>query len=456
MKTLFITSFHSFISKNILNTDVLKSLRGAQDLRVVIFVQKNKKEFFERHYGSGNVIVEGVDTSPIVDSRANTFFSRLLFLMIDSHYLWYKRVERRDARPSPLSWLKYHVFSGLVRVLSGSRALNRAARFLAYRLTPKDILAAHFERYAPALVFSTDVFDPFDVQFLKEAKHRGVATLGMVRSWDNCYSKGLMPVLPDRLLVNNEIIREEAVTLHDYPSERVEVVGLPQFDAFVNEERASREAFFKTIGVDPTKRLVLFAPAGAILSDTDWQICEILEKAREEGKLKQPVHFFVRNHPGHPADLSRFKRNLHFTIQDPGHVFDENRKNAELDPDDQRFLADLLYHSDVVLFIATTLGLDASVYDKPQIMLDFDGYEKKEYVKSVARYHDEDHMKKYIATGGVRLVRDKDELIAAIGDYLDDPRRDRAGRERVVREQLYKIDGKSAERVASHVKASLR
>src|SRR5436190_20879471 len=119
-----------------------------------------------------------------------------------------------------------------------------------------------------------------------------------------------------------------------------------------------------------------------------------------ECKFVRPLHFFVRNHPNHPADLSRFKGNPHFTIQRPRHAFDANEKNTELEPDEQKLLADLLYHSDVVMYVATSLGLDASAFDKPQIMVSFDGHEKKMYTKSVERYHDEDHTKKATATGG--------------------------------------------------------
>jgi len=456
MKTLFLSSFHSFISKNILNTDVLRSLRDERDLRIVIFVPANKADFFRRTYAGGNVIVEGVDVARIASSKANILLSRLLFLMIDSHYLWYKRVERRDAHPTAWAWIKYWTYGALVKVLSGSRALDRAARLLYRKFTPKTFFAEEFEKYRPSLVFSTDVFDPFDAQLLSEAEHHGVKTLGMVRSWDNCWSKGLMPVVPDRLLVNNAILKEEAETLHDVPADRIEVVGLPQFDAFVNGTRTPREAFFRSIGVDPSRRLVVFAPAGTILSDTDWQLCGILAKAMEEGRLPEDMHVFVRNHPHHPADLSRFKENPRFTIQNPGHAFDANGKNTELAPDEQAFLADLMYHAEVVLYVATSLGLDSSVFDKPQVMVSFDGDEKRAYTKSVARYHDEDHMKKLIATGGVRVARGPDELVAAIKAYLEDPSLDHAGRERIVREQLYRIDGKSSERVVSQIKASLQ
>jgi len=455
MKTLCISAFHSFISKNILNTDVLRSLRDDRDLRVVIFVPAHKADFFRKTYAGGNVLVEGVDVSRIAASRPNILLSRLLFLMIDSHYLWYKRVERRDARPGAVSWIKYRVYGALVKILSGSKTLNRLARAAYRRWTPKDFFADALQKYEPALVFATDVFDPFDAQLLNEARHRGVKTLGMVRSWDNCYSKGLMPVLPDRLLANNGLIKEEAATLHDMPADRITVVGLPQFDAFVNDPRMPREEFFRKIGVDPAKRLVLLAPAGAILSDTDWQLCDILARALDEGKLGADVHVFVRNHPHHPADLSRFKGNPRFTFQNPGHVFDANGKNTELEPDEQRFLADLLYHTDVVAYVATSLGLDSAVYDKPQIMIDFDGYEKKKYTESVARYRDEDHMKKLVATGGAKVVKSPEAFIAAIAAYLKDPTLDKEGRARIVREQLFRIDGKSSGRVVAEIKASL-
>lgn len=455
MRTLVITSFHSFISKNILNTDVLRTLRDERETRIVIFVPKEKAEFFARHYAGGNVEVEGIDTARITRDRANTFFSRLFFLMIDSHYLRYKRVERRDVDPTPASWIKYYAFGALAAVLSGSKALNRAARALFMRLSSRGLLAVHLDRVKPDLVFSTDVFDPNDIQVLKEASLRGIRTVGMIRSWDNCWSKGLLPVIPDRLLANNAVLKDEAVTLHDVPAERIAVVGLPQFDAFVREARTPRDAFFARIGVDPSKRLILLAPAGTILSDTDWQLCDILERAIRDGKLPEDVHVFVRNHPHHPADLSRFQGSPHFTFQNPGHVFGAVGKSTELEPEEHRFLGDLLFHSAVVAWVATSLGLDAAVFDKPEIMIDFDGYEKKEYFKSVARYRDEDHMLKLVATGGARRVKEPEEFVAAVKAYLDDPSLDRDGRKRIVEEQLYRIDGKSGERVVREVLSAL-
>jgi hypothetical protein len=91
------------------------------------------------------------------------------------------------------------------------------------------------------------------------------------------------------------------------------------------------------------------------------------------------------------------------------------------------------------------------VFDKPQIIVDFDGFVKKDYWHSVRRYHDEDHMKKMLACGGVFIAKDEDSLLRAINRYLDNPAADDDGRKRMFEQQIAFRDGKSGERVAKAV-----
>ena len=66
MRTLFITSFHAHISRNILATPVLSILKSRQDLRLVILVPDYKVSYFEENFGppasGGNVLIEGFKT----------------------------------------------------------------------------------------------------------------------------------------------------------------------------------------------------------------------------------------------------------------------------------------------------------------------------------------------------------------------------------------------------------
>lgn len=454
-KTLLLTAFHSFISKNILNTDVFAIIRAKSEWQVVLLVPESKKGFFEETYDFPNVTIEQVDVNALASRKVVTRFSRLAYLLLKSNYLEYKKVERLKKGRTFKSLLKFSGEWLATRLLSRFGLARRFLRWAFMKCVQVQAVSVVFDKYSPDAVFSTDVFDESDLLFSREAKARGIPIIGMVRSWDNCYSKGVLRVIPDALVVNTNELKEEAAALHGVPAETIFVGGLPQFDASLSEPRTPREAFFNRIAADPSKRLILFAPAGSILSDTDWQIADILKKAIKDGRIKHPSQVFVRNHPNHPADFSKFESDDSFMFELPGRSFSQNIKEAELTMADTRHLRDLIFHSDVIIYVATTLGIDSLPFDKPQIIINFDGYEEKSYNESVRRYHDEDHMKKMIKLHGVNLVSSPEELIRAINMYLDDPSVDRDGRRLMVTQQLYKLDGKSGERIGAYVSGKM-
>ena len=103
------------------------------------------------------------------------------------------------------------------------------------------------------------------------------------------------------------------------------------------------------------------------------------------------------------------------------------------------------------MHVNSTIAIDSLPFDKPQIMIEFDGWEKKPYLDSVVRYHNEDHMVKYIRTGVGKIVRNPEEWFSAICTYLEDPAQNRAGRKRALEEQICKLDGKSGIRIGSYL-----
>jgi CDP-glycerol glycerophosphotransferase (TagB/SpsB family) len=100
------------------------------------------------------------------------------------------------------------------------------------------------------------------------------------------------------------------------------------------------------------------------------------------------------------------------------------------------------------MYIATSLGLDASVFNKPQIIVSFDGWEKKPYVQSVERYNQEDCLANIVRRNGTRVVRSEEEWIRAIQGYLIDPMADNEGRQKAIRDFLFSSDGKASARIA--------
>ena len=451
-KTIGICLFHLLASRNIMTSDIFSVLRGTAGIRLVLFVPSYKKDFFIRTYESENVIIQGVDEQ-MVNTRAFTFFKWLSFCLIPTYTVYLRHRERLQRNPSFWGYCKYGLSRMISRLCARSPAVHAAVRACDGWFSPYRNLLPYLNRHRLNLLFVTDVFSEIEPIFLHAARKRGIRTVGMVRSWDNTTTKGLLRTIPDSMIVNNNIIAEEAVRFHDVLRESISIVGLPQFDMACRNFNDDRVLFCRRLGIDPLKNIIFFGPAGMFLSDTDWQLCELLKRAISEGVLPASVHFIVSKHPGDPPLLDRFVPDAHFTIVSIGTPFATGPKVSEMTVADQRFLVSCLFHSAIIMCISSTVGMDSLPFDKPQIMVEFDGWEQKPYIESVARHHDEDHMRKYLKTGAVRVARTPEEWFRSIREYLYDPSLDRKNRSRAAREQLFNLDGQSGMRVVRYLLA---
>jgi CDP-glycerol glycerophosphotransferase (TagB/SpsB family) len=112
-------------------------------------------------------------------------------------------------------------------------------------------------------------------------------------------------------------------------------------------------------------------------------------------------------------------------------------------------------HSAVVVNVASTLAIEAAIFDTPVVNISFDGESQAEWVRSSRRYYRFTHYANITRHGAVRVAETPAQLVDAIARYLDDPSLDADGRRRVVEEQCQFLDGRAAERVASFVAAEL-
>ena len=255
MKTVIITSFHNFTARNVLVAPFFRMLAREKDVRIVLVVPEGKKTFYEKTFacaldgqGRGNIIVHGV---PGRLRRIDSFFKDLASASMRTHSINLMR-KYRIGLERPFSQ-KLLFWAPLIR-----RCIPCLYSLFVGRRKYSDI----FEAYAPALVFASDAFHPVDNRLLHEAKKRGIATIGMVRSWDNLTTKGPLRVVPDRLLVSNNIMKEQAVREHHLPPDRVVAVGIPFHDRYIGGAKHSREEFMRLIHADPQKKIILYAAMG--------------------------------------------------------------------------------------------------------------------------------------------------------------------------------------------------
>ncbi len=425
--TILITSFHPLITRNILATPLLDQLRSS-GVRVVIACRREKQEFFEREFGREGIAFEGLPDG----LRLRDMFLRALALAgLDTKTLRLKRAAELNGSGS---W-----FAALAGNGSFARSLVRG---MSRRLTPRKDWHEMFGRLRPDVVFVTDVQNERDIQALHEAARRGIRTVGMVRSWDNLTAKGLIRFVPDTLIVHNDIISREAQALHGIPAERIRVVGIPHYDRVRTPLGISREEFFRRIGGDPKKRLVLAAPIGDryIRRNTvDRAIVRLLDSF-----LPSDMQILVRLPPGDSVEGSA-------EFAKPGRIFlDRASRGAfvgAMSRQDDEHLRATLSYSSLVVAGPSTICVDAALFDKPVVLIGFDGDEERPYNKSVRRYYDYDHFRPIVSSGGAALAHNPGELERFLKEYLADPTRDRPGRTRIVREQCGEVDGYACERL---------
>ncbi len=443
MKTLFLTSLNPFITRNMLFTDVFKKISDDKKVRLIIFCPDYKKEFFEAHFKKDNVIIEPIENEKT--TKQDVVFGYIGQSLLATRRLIIRRRELYATNKKITSYLGAVLLSWIGRLT----LVKKLVRFFDRLTFDKNKFAVYFEKYKPDLVFGPDVFHPDDAHFLMEAKYRGIPTVGMVRSWDNITNKGFFRPRPDSLIVNNEVIRDEAIQLADINPKTIFVSGMPQFDDYINKPRTNKEEYFKHIGLDPNKPFIVFGPWGNRFIDTDWQILQILKDAIVAGKLPSNIQILVRIPPNDTISLGDFVPDEHFKIYYVSRSFKEGvYRDREFDEQAMVETGDNLYYADLLIGYMSSLNIDACAFDKPIVAVAFDGWEKKPYLKSIKKFLDFDHTYKMLPTGFATFVNNKEELIAGVSRYLKNPSLDRDGRTKFLKLQAWKLDGKSGERIA--------
>jgi hypothetical protein len=436
------------VSRNILNTGVLKELLKSGS-SIVIFVVPEKLSFYKESYAQDNVIIEAFDPESF-SNRIDKILRSLAEVLVNTNVIRNRMIKKFHNSGRLGSYL-YHRF--IIAFLGNSKVVKRIFRYIDRNLNKTDAYSDYFEKYRPDTVFAPDVFGVGDVLLFKSAAAHKVRTVGMVASWDNNTAKGLMRVIPDKLIVQNEIIKDESMNIQDVPEEIIKVVGIAHYDYYKTYKPISRKEYFRKLGLDPKKRLIMFSPAGDKFIATDWQICEILKKAYEKSEIPEDVITVVRVHPTNTVSFKDFIPDEHFIIEQPGVKFEGlGDKRKELDKEGMYHLLDSLAHTELVINVLSSIVIDAAVFDVPVVTIGFEGWEKKvPFGNSVKRYHSDENMAKLLAIGGAPIVRNERELIKEINTYLKHPQKDRDGRAKIVERQCWKLDGRAKFRIAEMV-----
>jgi hypothetical protein len=385
--------------------------------------------------------------------------ARLLALMqaayIDSGITRSVQIRRMEARAK-----------GTIRWIGAKARLARlmfpemAAPATRYDVSDRRVAHAHadalFAEHQPAMLVTSSpglIFS--EVPLLRTARRRGVWSMAIDPSWDNFTNK-LLPVRRvDRLLVWNDLMKQQAIELHGYDASAIRVVGTPQWDRYFRTGvTISRDEFFRRVGADPGDRLITVTTTPRELYSHHDHVLRVLIAAIRDGRFGMPVQILVRLHPRDDQSHYRAFENV------PGVIVEKPFRQTvragdglavDITAASQQHLADTLFHSDVIVNVASTIAVEAAIFDTPVVNVAFDGEEALEFGKSARRYYEFTHYTNVTRHGAVRVAWTPDELVQHVGQYLATPTLDAEGRRRVAQEQCQFLDGRAAERAAQAV-----
>lgn len=229
MRTAFITIFQGVEAKNILRTDIYKNLIAHDDARLVFFVgSPERAAYYQKEFSHPRVVYEPVER------RQQGFWDKIfgylktLLLRTETNDL-----RRKIALEESGNYFRYWAGLLLNRIFARP-IIRRLARRLDYLLVRDKTFSAYFEKYNPSVVFLAHLFDDLEVNLLREAKRRNVRTIGFVNSWDKLTARTVMRLLPDQLVVFNNLVKKEAIDHADFPESKVVLSGVPHYDWHIN------------------------------------------------------------------------------------------------------------------------------------------------------------------------------------------------------------------------------
>ncbi|TAL19580.1 hypothetical protein EPN90_03020 [Patescibacteria group bacterium] len=453
MKTLFIMLSRGFAARNILRTEVFRILKEQKDLRVVVFVPFNIPDYFREEMSHPRVILEETAEIQYGLFRRRIWSELLHHLVYTSTSQFMTRYPGRlnlGRRRRVAGTLGFFFLNLIFSAQSRVGFLKTFYRWVEMNLFPDKNYDHFFRKYAPDLVFAATVAAKRDIAMIKAARRFGVPVVGMTRGWDNL-DRFFLPVVPDRLIVQNTLMTDLAVRLHAVPEAKVTVVGFPQFDLYADPSvYRPREDFLRSLGLDPARKLIFYGSEGQWWGPHDEHIVRILHRLVQENAFPFPCSLIIRPHFS-DYTAERFKELVGAPNTYIDATFRITKFFADLwDPSREEMLklANEFRHCDVLVCMASTLALEAALFDKPVVNVDFYADSEPDNGPYFGRWYDSSHYRGVVETGGVRLARNPDELHKFISSYLTDSSLDRAGRATLAERYCFSKDGRAGERIA--------
>ncbi|MEQ6123446.1 CDP-glycerol glycerophosphotransferase family protein [Pseudotenacibaculum sp. MALMAid0570] len=452
-KKIFIAIAFGTSVRDVLRNDTFKVLKEQENLDLVLFLQDTGEEIVEE-FGGDNVSFETIlPYQPTLVERFLLPFHKAILRKKS------KTIDMGSMDGNTKTMDNLTPLANFLKFLLGYRNVNKLIFWMYRVFTKPKMYEDIFEKYKPDLVIVTRVLSySKDYSIMRMAAKKKIPTISLVSSWDNLTSKGFFPFSLKSLVVWNNVMKQEAVDLFDFPKEKIFVSGIPRYDVFFREENFdSKQDFFEKNGLDISKKLIVYATGSGTIGRSiidpispERDIVKFIADTIKENNINDSVQLVVRLHPqAKPEHYQELINRKDVFVHIPGkssqfqdRLFSKN--------DDVEF-GEYMKYADLVINFGSTVTLDAAVFNTPIVCVNFDFLGERPYKISPRRIYEFDHYAKLKTTGGFDISESREELINDINNALKNPQHLEENRRKIVDQQCVFTDGKSGQRIAEHI-----
>lgn len=295
----------------------------------------------------------------------------------------------------------------------GRNLLARALVWLERGLPTCPAMDAFIAEQNPDVVVLASVANPPALQLdhLKSSMAAGRHASISVWSWDHLAGKAWLKIVPEQLLVWNDTLKQEAVTLHGIAPDRVVVTGAQCYDQwFERRPSRDRETFCREVGLDPARPFILYV-CSVLSKPAPLEPPFVMEWIRHIRTSADPVlrsaGLLIRPHP------ERMKEWEGVSFEGFENV--AFRGGHPVNADAKADYFDSMYHSAAVMGLVTSASVEAAVVGRPNYTIQLPAY--REHQEQSPHFH---HLMR--AAGGLLYSASSfDEHVAHLSAALSDP-----------------------------------
>jgi hypothetical protein len=319
---------------------------------------------------------------------------------------------------------------------------------------PDKEISAIIKEYDINLFVLTNPMFSRELEVNNTAQALGLKTIGVMRSWDNFW-RGL-DVRTDFLAVWSPINKSEAKKIMLYNDDSVKIIGPTPMDMYFSKNTIwHKKKFLKKINFKENVPIITVATLGSLTDGFDeTYLLDFIFESIELGKIPVDTQVIIRLHPGSKYEyFHKYKKNNNTYIS----FIDKFIPTLgwSMKKSDVKMMANILYHSDIIISPGSTVTIEAAIFDTPILVPTFNPRQQGLVETFYQKYYWQRHFKRLVKNNFIPFQKNSLELLKNIKENLENPELYKSQRAQLVKDYIYYKDGKSTVRLANLIKSIL-